>query len=81
MALSAEQWSKFAVLHRQWWRLHMSEKFSSGTINSKQTKKNLKSESVWTDIYNLFALESRVHDYNKCIEKSFRDLRMSFNSF
>ena len=37
MAMSAEHRSKFAALHRQWWRLHMSEKFSSGTINSKQT--------------------------------------------
>ena len=39
MAMSAEQRSKFAALHRQWWHLHMSEKISSGTINSKQTPK------------------------------------------
>ena len=38
MILSAYHRSKFAALHRQWWRLHMSEKFSSGTINSKKTK-------------------------------------------
>ena len=38
MAMSDEHRSKFAALHRQWWRLHMSEKFSSGTINPKQTK-------------------------------------------
>ena len=31
MAMSAEHRSKFVALHRQWWRLHMSEKFSSGT--------------------------------------------------
>ena len=31
MSLSAEHKSKFAALRRQWWRLHMSEKFSSGT--------------------------------------------------
>ena len=30
MAISAEYRSKFAALHRQWWRLQMSEKFSSG---------------------------------------------------
>ena len=32
----------FAALHRQWWRLHMSEKFSSGMINPKQTNQNFK---------------------------------------
>ena len=39
--MCAEHWSKFAALYRQWWRLHMSEKFSSGTINSKQTNTQL----------------------------------------
>ena len=38
MAMSAEHRSKFAALHRQWWRLHMSEKFSSGTKTPNQTK-------------------------------------------
>ena len=37
MARSAEHRSNFAAIHRQWWRLHMREKFSSGTKNSKQT--------------------------------------------
>ena len=37
MVMSAEHTSKFAAIHRQWWSLHMSEKFSSGTINHKQT--------------------------------------------
>ena len=37
MAMSAEHRSKFAALYRQWWRLHFSEKSSSGTKNSKQT--------------------------------------------
>ena len=37
MAMIAEHRSKFAALHRQWWRLHMSEKFSSET--NKQTNK------------------------------------------
>ena len=36
MAMSAEyRLNWFAALHRQWWRLHMSEKFQ--TINPKQT--------------------------------------------
>ena len=37
MVISAEHRSKFAALQRQSWRLQMSEKFSSGTKNSKQT--------------------------------------------
>ena len=36
MAMSADQSSKFAALHQQWWHLQMSEKFSSVTKNSKQ---------------------------------------------
>ena len=49
MAMSAEHRSKFAALHRQWWRLHMSYKFSSGTKNPKQTKNftQISSEAVW----------------------------------
>ena len=39
MAMSAEHRSKLAAVHRQWWRLHMSEKFSSGMKNPKQTNK------------------------------------------
>ena len=31
MAMSAVYRSKFAALHRQWWYLQMSEKFSIGT--------------------------------------------------
>ena len=42
MAISAEHKSKFAALHRYWERLHMTEKFSSGTINPKQTKQTNK---------------------------------------
>ena len=37
MAMSAGHSSKFASIHRQWWRFHMSEKFSSGTKIPKQT--------------------------------------------
>ena len=39
LAMSAENRSKFAALHQSWWRLHMSEKFSSGMKNYKQTNK------------------------------------------
>ena len=37
MANTAEHRSKFAAIHRQWWRLHISEKFST-----QQTKLFLK---------------------------------------
>ena len=40
MAMCAEHRSKFEVLCRWWWRLQMSEKFSRGTLNHKQTKKS-----------------------------------------
>ena len=40
VAMSAKYRSKFAALKRQWWRLHLSEKFSSGMKN-KQTKQTL----------------------------------------
>ena len=39
MAMSSEHRSKFAALHRQWWRLQMREKFSSGTKNPKTNNK------------------------------------------
>ena len=38
MTMSAENRSKFAALHRDWWCLRMSEILSSGTINSNKTK-------------------------------------------
>ena len=41
MAMSAEYRSKFAALHQQSWRLHMSEVFSSGTIIPKQKIQNV----------------------------------------
>ena len=40
MAMSAEHRLRFAALQRKSWRLHMSEKFSSGTINPKQTNQS-----------------------------------------
>ena len=38
MIMSAEHRSKSTVLNMEWWRLHMSEKFSNGMKNSKHTK-------------------------------------------
>ena len=47
MAMSAEHRSKFAVLHRYWWRLHMGEKFSSGTINPIQKNPKNNNNNKW----------------------------------
>ena len=60
MAMSAEHRSKFAALHRQWWRLHMSEKFSSGTINSKQPNKKLICLESWINIPTPVYIEMNV---------------------
>ena len=40
VAMTAEHRSKFAALHWQWCRIHISEKFSSGTKNHRQTNKH-----------------------------------------
>ena len=40
---------KFAAFHREWWRLHMSVKFSSGMINPKQTNKQTKQNKKKTE--------------------------------
>ena len=37
LALKAEYRSNFEAINRYWLRLHMSGKFSSGTLNHKQT--------------------------------------------
>ena len=37
-AVSADHRSNFTVLHREWWRVHLSEKFSRGTESAKQKK-------------------------------------------
>ena len=39
MAISAKLMSISAAFHRWWWRLSMSEKFSSGTKKPKETNK------------------------------------------
>ena len=42
MVISAEHRSKFAALHRQWWRLQISEQFLRGTQNPKTNKQTNK---------------------------------------
>ena len=59
MAMRAKHRSKFAALNRQWWRLYMSETFSSGIQNLKLTTKTTKklmenSEIVWWDFERHF---------------------------
>ena len=41
MAISAEHRSNFEAFHRTYFGLQMSEKFSSGTKNPKQTNKKI----------------------------------------
>ena len=81
LAMSVEHRSKFAALHWQWWRLHMSEKFSSGTENPKQTNKQtnkhkmsikplemkLLKQSCWNNISRCLHLFKwkRVKTYNQ----------------
>ena len=43
---------KFAAIHRQWWRVHMSEKLSGGTQN-KQTPWKRARSSIWTNLNSL----------------------------
>ena len=57
MGISSEHKSKYAALYRQLWRLQMSEQFSSGTENSKQTN----TQQLFVMIYFLFS---------KCNKKS-----------
>ena len=73
MAISVEHRSK-AALHRQWWRLHMSEKFSSGTIISIQPTNiyqqcRLSSERVRTFL-SLNCYENRPCESNPVSPKS-----------
>ena len=60
MAVCADHRSKFAALYRWWWRLQMSERFLSGTKNSKQTKHTNKLVILaflkWKRSWNMFAI-------------------------
>ena len=44
MAMSAEQMSKYAALRLWWWRLHMTEKLSSGTKKKNKKQNNNKTQ-------------------------------------
>ena len=52
--MSFDNRSKFAALHRLWWRLHMNEKFSCGTKHPKQINKNNDVHNVTAVLRNLF---------------------------
>jgi hypothetical protein len=41
---TAKSRSKFAALHRQWWRLHISERFLSGT--RRKTVNKIMNQSI-----------------------------------
>ena len=66
MAMSAKHRSKFAALQRLWGHLHMSEKFSSGTKKTKQTKNQTLSYILKNIIGNLEGLISHV--LNTCMD-------------
>ena len=69
MANAVEHESKFAALHRQRWRLQMSEKFSSGTINPKQTNKQQQKPMLYNiligdfDMFYLMKFKKRQVKY------------------
>ena len=57
MAMSAEHKPEFAAFHRQWLRLHMSEEFSGGMKNPKQTKeKNKQTHKYRQKVYSIISV-------------------------
>ena len=69
MTMSAEHRLKFAALYRQWWRLHMSEQFSSEMINPKTSKQKfhddmllyiIKLDSVWPRVLSVRIKKERI---------------------
>ena len=71
MAISTctEHRSKFAALHRQWWRLQMSEKSSSKMKNTKQTNKQQDGNQT-NQFYSYFTRWNFA--WVKCREITFR---------
>ena len=70
MVMSAEHRSKFEALHLLWWRLHMSEKFSSGTINHKQTNKQTNKQIILPEpTYQNFTQLKPVGLLNKLLDR------------
>ena len=64
MAMSAEHRSKFAALHRQGWRLYMSEKFVSGTKNPKQINKQTSEAYLGKRNVNFFIFQFVMQAWN-----------------
>ena len=88
MAISAEHRSKFAALHRQWWHLHMSEKFSSGTIKPKKPNKQTKTLppliSFWKKLFlsfRCFIYEIKIKHFQSDLTISYCHLRFLFPFF
>ena len=67
MAMSAEHRSKFAALHRQGWRLHMSENFVSGTKNPKQINKQTSEACLGKRNVNFFIFQFAMQAWNLVI--------------
>ena len=70
MAMSADKRSKFAAPHRQWWRLHMSEKFSIGTKTPQKTNRNIQ---AWISNPETLKIRNQPHKHTRLLayEKSF----------
>ena len=64
MAISAEHKSKFAALHRQLWRFQMSEKFSSGTKNHKETNNHVKDNNLLGELGTFFLVSEEENACN-----------------
>ena len=81
MTTSAEHRSKFAAFHRQWWRIHMSEKFSSGTQTPTNTNKqfSLGEKGHYCPWRCGRYLENAVHTLLSIICKYFWALMYSFD--
>ena len=74
MAKSAGHGLKFAALHQQWWRLHISEIFSSGTKNPKQSNKHIilpritcNNEHIYIlSVSNYYSSNTQYRNYPYC---------------
>ena len=91
MVMSAEHRSEFEALHRQWWRLHMSENFSRGTINPKQTNKQTNKQTkhftkylfcaAWRPIYVQKVALQKTQCYLQCTIRTHCNPKQNFTKF
>ena len=72
MVMSAEHRSKFAALHRQWGRLHMSEKVSCG-MKKPQTNKNKQKFILIDEKFCLYFDTFHFLSAYPCIKLSFQE--------